>query len=271
MRIGVIGGGTVGWATARAFIEHVDEVRVWDSLVERRTSQWLGPVLACDLVFICLPEQKVEGWFAEIGTGNPKANYVLRSTVPVGTTRGLRENYGLANLVHSPEFLTARCSITDAHLPARNIIGLPLATHRPTDGELCPHGEYRCFMLLRDLYRKRFPGVPIHELSSDESEAVKLIQNSFFAVKVAFFNEARAFCDRVGLYWDRVLEAVLADGRIAHAHTKVPGPDGLRGFGGACLPKDLAQWINCLQDAGCKATMAFAAQERNMIDRGSKQ
>ena len=274
MRIGVIGGGVVGHATARCYLEHVDEIRVYDILKERRTHH-LDYVLACDLIFVCLPTPQkknslecdtssVEGFFREYAVGNPAANYVLRSTVPIGTTRRLSERYNLPNLVHSPEFLTARCAVVDAQIPARNIIGIPgfdvLARH-PYPGEtLC------------SLYERRFPGVPTYFLSSDESEAVKLFQNSFFAVKVAYWNEVRCLADKLGLDWERIMGAILADGRIAPSHTNVPGPDGKRGFSGSCLPKDLANLIECMWQSEVEPYVTHAAHYRNRhIDRVEDQ
>lgn len=234
MRIGIVGGGVVGRATARVWLEHCEEVRVYDVRPERRTHA-AADVMRCDLVFVCLPEGVVEDF---LGTwrGSP-AHLVLKSTVPVGTTRRLCGRYELRHVVHSPEFLTARCALADAQVPARNVIGLPQGEETTS----------QCCLGLRDLYRRRFPGVPVHLMSSDESEAVKLFTNAFFAVKVSFWNECRAYADRAGLDWDRVREAVLADGRIAHAHTQVPGPDGKRGWGGACLGKDARMLSACIQ------------------------
>ena len=276
MRVGIIGGGVVGRATARAFIEHVNEVRVYDVVKERRTHdlwQIVGSD-ACDLVFLCLPTPQkpgemacdtsiIEGFFNEMSeryTSLKGVNFVLRSTVPIGTTRKLCEKYHLPNLVHSPEFLTARCAIQDAQMPARNIVGIP----RSPSG--IKKEKQTCTGELIQLYSKRFPGVPVHVLTSDESEAVKLFQNSFFAVKVAFWNECRALSDKLGMDWERVLEAVLADGRIGHSHTKVPGPDGKRGFGGTCLPKDLANLIQCMKDAG---SLTFSHDVAGMVGFGT--
>ncbi len=236
MKLGIVGGGVVGHATARVFMEF-HEVQVYDMVRERATHS-LDQVLACDLVFVCLPTPANANGscnlialheffdFAPVGP-----EYVLRSTVPPGTTRKMRE-YGL-DIVHSPEFLTARCAVTDAHLPARNIIG-----------GYCP--------LLEELYLSRFPGVPLHVMEPDESEAVKLICNAFFATKVAFFNEVHA------LMTDAVRNAVLADGRIAHSHTQVPGPDGLMGFGGACLPKDTKSLASILKAPLLEAALKYA-------------
>lgn len=257
MKIGVIGGGTVGRAAARAYLEHVEEVRVWDVVPERGTSI-LPEVLACDLVFVCVPEHAVEPLVARFPPESHDVRLVLKSTVPIGTTSFLGEKYGLSNLVHSPEFLTERCAVTDAQLPARNLIGIQKSGSGVGAGALA----------LRRLYETRFPHVPIHVGYSEETEAVKLFQNAFFAVKVSFWNEMKGIADRLGLDWDRVLNGILADGRIHPSHTQVPGPDGKRGFGGKCLPKDLVALINQGRIAGAAMGVCIAAEGRNrMIDR----
>jgi UDP-glucose 6-dehydrogenase len=261
MRIGIIGGGTVGRATARTWLEHCEEVRVWDKLKERGTSHSLGEICKCDLVFICLPETELDTLFSDNAGFDTKppipTNFVLKSTVPIGTTRRLREQYGLTNLVHSPEFLTARCAAADAQLPSQLIIGGPY----DYDNKCCQ--GLRVVSQLLPLYRRRFPGVPIREMSSDESEAVKLFTNSFFAVKVAYFNEISSLAEKLGLDWQRVIEGMLGDGRIAHSHTKVPGPDGKYGFGGACLPKDLAMLWSTIDRAGLPMDVTYGAWARN--------
>ncbi len=261
MRVGVVGGGVVGHATARSYIEHVEEVRVYD-IVKEKATHCLGFVLACDIVFVCLPTPQkkdslecdttcVEDFLASLPDDCLTQNYVLRSTVPIGFTKKMREKYSLPNLVHSPEFLTARCAVNDAQLPARNIIG----GYGNKDESLRPQidaetNDYPCHTLLEKLYQSRYPHVPIHCMTSDESEAVKLFQNSFFAVKIAFFNECNQLAKKLGLDWQAVMNAILADGRISPSHTKVPGPDGLRGFGGTCLPKDLASLVTQMTMAG---------------------
>lgn len=252
MKLGVVGGGVVGRATARAFIEHVDEVRVWDIVKERCSTPSILHTLESDLIFVCLPTPQkkdslecdtsiVEGFFAVLAECNLHRNYVLRSTVPIGTTKRLSKTYNLPNLVHSPEFLTARCSVTDAHLPSRNIVGYNYLPE--PDGRACG-----CQAVLGNLYLSRFPAVPIHYMTSDESEAVKLFQNGFFATKIAYWNEVNALATKLGLDWDRVMEGILSDGRIAHSHTQVPGPDGKYGFGGSCLPKDVANLLHQLKE-----------------------
>jgi UDPglucose 6-dehydrogenase len=163
----------------------------------------------------------------------------------------LRTKYQLNNLVHNPEFLTARCSVVDAQCPTRNIIG----------------GEIITGTCLATLYAKRFPGVPVLRMSSTSSELVKLGQNAFFATKVAFFNELRTLVDASGAKWDDVLAGVMSDGRITHAHTQVPGPDGQYGFGGECLPKDLAGLVHSLKQHKLPCVVTHGAILRNEHDR----
>jgi nucleotide sugar dehydrogenase len=266
MRLGIIGGGVVGRATARAWMEHAD-VRVYDVAPERGT-HLLADALDADAVMVCLPTPQAENglacdtsavdqFFAQVGK-HPSwrlRSYALRSTVPVGTTRRLRAETGVENIVHYPEFLTARCAAADAITPARHVIG----------GHVCDAA-----VTLAQALEKRFPGVPVYLMGSDESELTKLALNAFFAVKVAYFNEVRSFADGMGLDWRSVHKGLLSDGRIAHAHTAVPGPDGRRGFGGSCLPKDLASFVSQIEARGLRAVMTGAAVERNAIDRGGR-
>jgi UDP-glucose 6-dehydrogenase len=281
MKIGIVGGGVTGRATARAWLEHCEEVRVYDLLPERRTHD-VFETRRCDLVFVCLPEDAVDAFFAVSSSLGKEsigrnANYVLRSTVPIGTTRRLREKFDLPNLVHNPEFLTARCAVADACNPAVLIIGMPDRYLRDQEtvepGLVCNFPTQICYRALRRAYEDRFPGIPIQAMSSNESEAVKLFLNGFFAVKVAFFNELRTLADKLGLDWETVRAGMMADGRICPSHTRVPGPDGRRGFGGACLPKDLETLIQCMASVGIPvgSTLCLRAEERNKGDRNRAQ
>lgn len=260
MKIGIVGAGVVGSATAHAFKGHVDEVRVYDINKDRSTHS-VGEVLLTDIVFVCLPTpQKVDSLECDLShvekffkyvSNTSAVNYVLRSTVPIGTTRKLREQYDLPNLVHSPEFLTARTAMEDAANPTRMIVGVPGWDKEADEW----HND--CAAMLCKLYRKVFKcreagtvtenwTPELFVMTSDESEAVKLMQNSYSAVVIATLNEFRCLADKTGMDWDRIMQALLVSGWLAPHHTKVPGPDGKRGFGGSCLPKDLANLINCI-------------------------
>jgi len=269
--LGIVGCGVVGNAMARAFMEWCS-VKIYDTDLSRRTHT-LDEVLGCEVIMVCLPtpqydngsyqcDTRILNKFFEMVSGHP-GSFALRSTVPIGYTADIFAKHRL-NIVHSPEFLTARCSVVDAQCPARNIIGYPYLAfegkHLHTPEQFEPHP-------LATLYQHRFKGTPLFIMSSSESEAVKLFQNSFFAVKVAFFNELNELSNKKGMCWAKIQKAMLADGRIAHSHTQVPGPDGKYGFGGACLPKDLGNLFGCQLTSGAAGKITKAALERNYYDR----
>jgi UDPglucose 6-dehydrogenase len=226
VNVGIVGGGTVGLATARAFTEHVAEVRVFDVLPERRTHT-LDDVYKCDLIMVCLPTPQragslacntdyVEEFFSQAAAFHADRRYVIRSTVPPGFTK--RMAHFCPHVCHSPEFLTARCANTDAQMPSRNLVGSPWGTD---DSVLFgPDGSAN---MLYKLYRMRWPHVPALVYDSDVTEMVKLATNGFFAVKLAYWNEVRAYADAIGCNWQHVITAVLRDQRISPSHTQVPG------------------------------------------------
>lgn len=303
MRIGIVGGGVLGRAVARGFLEHA-EVQVYDVVPERRTHD-LKDAATADIVFVCLPtppnpdgtcdtraidefldEAKRERWWSE------SSCYVLRSTVPVGYTQNQaeRESFKLP-ILHSPEFLTARCALVDFQTPARNIIGVPSGKYlhcagcgkrnRPANFCMyCGHKlkssdeDVACELVratslgtIRELYSRRFPGVPVHVMSSNESELVKLATNAFFATKVTFFNVIAEMAKASGCDWEKVRAGILSDGRIAHAHTMVPGQSGAVGYSGACLPKDVCSLYRCAQAAGIDASVLKAVHLSNQQRR----
>jgi UDPglucose 6-dehydrogenase len=264
LSIGVVGAGVVGLATAKAYVEHVREVRIYDRVPEKATHP-VHEVLGSDIIFVCLPSppgnkdgaidtEIIQRFFGEI-RGSRKT-YILKSTVPIGTTQMLRSSYNLPNLIYSPEFLTARCAVTDAQTPTRLIIGVP---------DL----EEQCIgrTTVLNLYQVRFPHVLKFLMTYAEAEACKLLLNSFFAVKVALFNEFKSLTDHFRLDYETVRAGILADGRISSSHTQVPGPDGNYGFGGTCLPKDLATIVWQLGVAGLDNAVTAAALYRNEDDR----
>lgn len=215
-------------------MEHA-EIRVFDSVPERRTHSWEDTV-SSDFVFLCLPTPQGEDGRCDTSAMDEHCRRIreygagvvlVKSTVPVGWTKQWD-----FPIIHNPEFLTARCAVVDYQTPSRLIFGLP---REPSDE----------FHAVYELHRQRFPGVPQIWCKSDESELIKLCCNSFFAAKVTMFNLFRRAAEQAGANWQTVREGILTDGRIAHAHTMTPGPDGRAGYGGACLTKDLANFTFC--------------------------
>ena len=90
-----------------------------------------------------------------------------------------------------------------------------------------------------DLYKTYWPDTRVITVASNASEMIKYTANSFLAIKVSFFNMMFDYCQRVGINYSDVLSGVCTDSRIGSSHTQVPGPDGDRGYGGTCFPKDI--------------------------------
>lgn len=255
--IGIIGNGFVGRATGEVW-KPSHEVRYHDRQPQKRTHS-LSETLQADLIFVCLPTPEGEGgkcdtshldsFFAEAPS---RPQYVVKSTVPVGYTASVAERFGL-DVCHNPEFLTARTAIIDALTPRCHMVG-------SANGPACA--------ILAGMLAERFPGSQVIRTTSEVTEMAKLSLNTYFAVKVATFNELRTWADAEGVGWSELIRVMLADGRIAHMHTQVPGPDGQRGYGGACLPKDIANAQACMESKGVPALVCDAARRRNdEIDR----
>lgn len=263
MKLGIVGGGVVGKATARAFLGYGNhEVRVYDVVPERATHS-LNDVLECDMIFVCLPTpmksngscdtSALDMFFGEREDGAYKNSYyVIRSTVPIRYCRAVSRRSYIPFIAHWPEFLTARCADTDAKIPARNVIG-------SDEGSLtCPVARS-----LHRLCNERWPGVPTFNVTYEVSALVKLAQNAYSAIKITFFNELYDLCEKIGADFSIMREALLAGGWIEPMHTQVPGPDGKRGFGGACLPKDTASLVVCATDDEVLMSMASMAMLKN--------
>jgi len=254
MKIGIIGNGFVGNAIYQNFKDKV-LTRVYDVRPEKslNTQQ---QVLECDIVFVCLPTPMMDGgqcnlsfvndFFNSIDVGNNPL-FVIKSTVPIGTTERLCKEFSSLRIVHNPEFLTAVNAVEDFKNTDRNIIG----------------GKQEWCLELRNFFLDHFPYTPVQIVSSNESETIKYFCNSFLASKVAFFNNLYEICNKWGMNFDSVKDGVCSDSRIGVSHTKVPGPDGMFGFGGYCFPKDINALINSLNEHGIDSSLFTTVWEYN--------
>ena len=259
--IGVIGKGFVGTAIVKGFAQFAD-VKTYD-IDPKKSSHSFEEVINCNFVFLCLPTPMLDAngdkanlailedcvdKISRAKDGNKLSIYILKSTVPVGTTEDLSRKYKNMEFVHSPEFLTARSALIDFICPARNIVG---------------YVNVEVGKKVQKLLQDRFPGTPCFFMKSKESEMVKYIANCFFATKVIFFNEAKLLVEKEELDWDKILEGVMSDGRIGTSHYQVPGHDGDRGFGGTCFPKDINALIYMMEQNGIDPLVLKAVWEQN--------
>ena len=261
--IGIIGNGFVGSAVAYGFRNQ--KPLIYDINPEASTHSF-DEVANCKHLFICLPTPMVSEFGGEANTTiveecfqkinkNQEQVIILKSTVPVGTTKKLAEKHGIINLVHCPEFLTAVNAKYDFVNAERTVIGSP----HYRSGVVEKYSE-----MAKGLFVDVFSDTPVFTMSSCESELVKYTANCFLATKVGFFNMIFAFAKNMNLDYHRVLEAVLSDPRIGDSHSKVPGPDGDLGFGGTCFPKDINALIKTLEKNNISPSILQSVWEDNM-------
>ena len=252
--VGIIGNGFVGNAVYQNVRDKV-ETKIYD-VDKNRSLNTFDEVLQQEYVFVCVPTpMKVDGscdlsilekLFEDISNKDldflEERTFIIKSTVPIGTTKKLVEKYPLLWIVHNPEFLTARNAVSDLAEADRTVIGGdPLLTGRVAK------------LYWGYVYWGQEPN--IIQCSSDESEAIKYFSNVFLAYKVAYFNKVYDVCEKLGMEYKNVRKGITTDPRIGESHTQVPGIDNDRGFGGTCFPKDLNSLIHQMESHDINADM----------------
>lgn len=170
----------------------------------------------------------VEDTIRKIRDINEKALVIIKSTVPIGFTKGYRDKTGDERILFSPEFLRESKALYDNLYPSRIIAGID-----SVDPEILEKTREFLSLISSCVLKK---DVPILIMGSAEAESVKLFSNTYLALRVAFFNELDTFADMNGMDTSRIIEGVCADPRIGD-HYNNPS----FGFGGYCLPKDTKQ------------------------------
>ena len=246
-RVSVIGYGHVGTIMNELFPDAV----IYDEPKGIGTRE---EVNNCDFAFVCVPTPKAEDGSCDTSIVDdvlswlePKKCIILRSTVPVGYTDWKSVTLN-KHIIFQPEYYgeTPRHIFADPHNRSWITLG----------------GIEQDTVEVAKLYQKVFTSeLIINQVDSDTAELAKYMENCFYAVKVTFCNQFYDYANAVGIDYNKLRETWLLDPRINRSHTFVYEDN--RGYGGSCLPKDMAAMIKLGDDDGVDMSLLKAVEEIN--------
>tara|TARA_R100000278_G_scaffold88081_1_gene67248 strand:+ start:10209 stop:11018 length:810 start_codon:yes stop_codon:yes gene_type:complete len=265
--IGIIGRGFVGSALNKYLsqkfntltydiADSIDMVEGYDNVVNNS-----------DIIYVCVPTPSSEDGSCDISylektlslineVANAKCLVLIKSTVVPNTTQRLRKKYEKCNIVFNPEFLTERTAYEDVANATSHVIGV----------EDDKTAEY-----LVEYHRAAWPDPNCKYFVTETSiaEMVKYATNTFFGIKVSFANVLYDICKSLNIDYNKMSQHMQdIDPRVGTVHWQVPGPDGLRGFGGKCLPKELSGMIDICNKHNVNCDLLSTTKEYNKQIRG---
>ena len=237
MNISIIGLGFVGNAMLKTFeFKKIKNIKGYDKFKNGGIGTFEN-CLDTDIMFLCLPtlyDENIKSYNLEpiketlfkLNKFNYQGIIVIKSTIEPDTTDFFAKKYPNLNLIHNPEFLTARTAYKDFLNQKHIVLG---------KSELCDDNK---FNMVINFYKKLWPIAEISICNAKESEIMKLGCNSFYAVKIQFFNELYLLSHHHNIDYNKVKNMMINNKWINPMHTNVPGHDGKLSYGGLCFPKD---------------------------------
>jgi UDPglucose 6-dehydrogenase len=273
--IGIVGAGTVGQALVTAFEGHV---KLWinDPKLSDASSPLEAMVACCEAIFIAVPTPShlsgdadlsvFESVMAELGkindeiypTSSDSPVICIKSAVPPDKIASIIRQWPHLRIIVSPEFLRE----VSPHEDMLNMVSLVLG------------GDEASCTLICNLFKSHSNVVGPMRISllpdAIAAAFLKYQENAFLAMKVSFMNEFYDIFSRSNSLatWEQLQTAFHQDHeRMGSTHWAVPGPDGLRGWGGRCLPKDVSAFQSYASRIGVKTPLLDATRNRNFFDR----
>lgn len=257
IKIGIIGYGFVGKAVANSFADRSDvKVRINDPAFPDISKSIDKIKEKSHAIFVCVPTPQDDHGECDTsileGVLEQLLGYegivICKSTAPPILYRQLENTLGL-KLVHAPEFLTASNANYDYINPVNVVIGCKHKLYEEASQFILPFIQ--------------FSPANVEYCSIAEASMFKYVANTMLAMKVIMNNEYAELCDKMNINWENVSGIASSDKRLGHTHWKVPGPDGQRGFGGACFPKDTAALLNMADESDIEMSMLMTAIRTN--------
>jgi len=260
MKIGIIGMGRVGTTTNDLFKSNGDTILLCYDWVPQKCDPLninITDLNTCDLIFICVPTpmtfnghchlEIINDYVKQFRQLNFKGDIVIRSTVQPGTCQRL----GCHNM---PSFTTDINNYTESGW----IIGFNQHINNTNNFKHMIQG-----LLTSAKKNGTSQSDIIQFVTINESEIIKYTRNAFLATKISFFNEIEQFCRCQNVSFENIRKHVCVDKRIGDSHSYVPGTDGIRGFGGKALMKDLSAFSLAMEQGGSNPTISRAVLGRN--------
>lgn len=244
--VGIIGGGVVGQAV-KSFFPHA---RIYDKFV---TFDSWDDVIAQDYIFICVPTPYNHGFDgSNVYEAVEKISFVpgkvviIKSTVIPGTTENLQKKFPNIKILFNPEFLDNATAKEDFLYPDKQCVGYTIQSKDVVDEvmNILPQAKYS------------------KVVEATAAEMVKYMVNSYYATKVIFANQIYDICEALKIDYNSVREAFEHDRRVAPGNFDV-WHGGYRGFGGKCLSKDLASFVDLAKELGVSVPLLEEVKKIN--------